>query len=212
MTTKVIHFHRGEVERRRDRWGPVLAGDRAPLRVSFAVPLVADGLPSPAFDAVEVVWLAGGVEQLALDEPLRSFDPALAPGEGSVAIVVEEVVGRGADALTARWADGGPRPKMMSFGRRARTLSREDFADRWRAEAGSLGGEPMPDEVRGIAYVQDHPVGDDPPFDAINEVWFDDAAALGSRARWLAARPIPAGLMDPPTCATLCLVEELLSA
>jgi hypothetical protein len=122
---------------------------------------------------------------------------------------VEEVVGRGADALAARWADGGARPKMMSVGRRAAGLSRAAFARRWGEEAGTLGGERIPDDVRGVAYVQDHPVGSgDPAYDAVNEVWFTDLAGLRGRAAWLAARPIPADLMDPTSCATLCLLEE----
>ncbi len=68
----------------------------------------------------------------------------------------------------------------------------------------------IPDEVRGVAYVQDHPVGpDDPVFDAINEVWFDSLDALRGPRR-LAGRPprSRADLMDPATCATLCLARN----
>jgi len=46
----------------------------------------------------------------------------------------------------------------------------------------------IPDEVRGRAYVQNHP---DPagerPYDAVNEVWFDDLAALRARVEWFRA-------------------------
>lgn len=125
-------------------------------------------------------------------------------------VAVEEVVVRGADALADRWAAGGERYKMMSFGRRNPALTRAEFVERWRAEAGRLGGDRIPDELRGLAYVQDHPVGDDSSLDAINEVWFDDLDALRHRARWFAARPIPADLMSPPDCWSLYLKETVI--
>jgi hypothetical protein len=126
-------------------------------------------------------------------------------------VPVDEVVARGADALVARWADGGERFKMMSFGRRRATLTRDEFARRWRAEAGRLGGERIPDDVRGLAYVQDHPLGDDPPLDAINEVWFDGLDGLRRRAEWFAARPLPAELVAPDDCWSAYLREEVVA-
>jgi hypothetical protein len=117
-------------------------------------------------------------------------------GEGDVALEVEELVLRGTP---------GGAFTMMSYGRRNPALSRPAFVERWTSEAGSLGGEVIPDEVRGLAYVQYHPVDDDPPFDAVNQVWFDDLDALRTRAEWFAARPIPEALMDPSTCGALYL-------
>jgi hypothetical protein len=125
-------------------------------------------------------------------------------------VAVDEVVVRGADELAARWAASDERFKMMSFGRRNPALSRAEFVARWRAEAGRLSGDPIPDELRGLAYVQDHPLGDDPPLDAVNEVWFDDVDALRRRAEWFAARPIPADLMSPPDCWSLYLRETVV--
>jgi hypothetical protein len=97
--------------------------------------------------------------------------------------------------------------RMMSVARRDPTLTRAEFVERWRAEAGALGGEVIPDDVRGLAYVQHHPLGDDPPYDAINEVWFDSLESLVRRAEWFATRPVPAlftdsftlYLREPPT-------------
>jgi hypothetical protein len=120
------------------------------------------------------------------------------------------VVVRGAGALADRWADGGERFKMMACGRRNPALTRSAFLERWRAEAGRLGGDRIPDELRGVAYVQDHPVGDDPPLDAVNEVWFDRLDDLRRRAEWFAARPVPADLMSPPECWSLDLRERVV--
>lgn len=81
--------------------------------------------------------------------------------------------------------------RMLSVARRDPTLTRAEFAERWRAEAGRLGGEAIPDDVLGLAYAQLHPVADDAPYDAINLVWFDDLDALRRRAEWFAARAVP---------------------
>jgi hypothetical protein len=113
-------------------------------------------------------------------------------------IVVEEEVRRGPVPEGAPFL-------MMSAARRSPALSRAEFAARWRAEAGRLGGEAIPADVRGLAYVQDHPIAPDPPVDAINEVWFDDLDALRRRAAWFAARPIPADLFEPSSAFVLYL-------
>jgi hypothetical protein len=179
------------------RWGGAPGRPGGPTRVALGTSLALPGLPPPPFAAVAVVWFAGD----AGDDR---------PEDGSVSVPVEEVVVRGADALAARWAGGGERFKMMSFGRRNPALTRTAFAERWRAEAGRLGGDRIPDEVRGVAYVQDHPLGDDPAFDAINEVWFDRLDDLRRRAEWFAARPVPADLMSPAECWTAYLREVVV--
>jgi hypothetical protein len=98
---------------------------------------------------------------------------------------------------------------MMSFGRRNPALSPAEFAARWRREAGRLGDDAIPDELRGFAYAQDHPApGSDPAFDAVNEVWFDRLDDLRRRAAWFAARPVPADLWSPAECWSVCLREE----
>lgn len=197
MTSKVVRFL-PEVPPP-GRWGGDPGRPGGPSRVALGTSLVLPGLPPPRFAAIAVVWYEG--------------DPGDdRPGDGSVTVPVEEVVVRGADALAARWAGGGERFKMMSFGRRNPALTRAAFAERWRAEAGRLGGDRIPDEVRGLAYVQDHPVGDDPPLDAINEVWFDRLDDLRRRAEWFAARPVPADLMSPAECWTAYLREVVVEA
>ena len=117
-------------------------------------------------------------------------------GEADLELDVEGVVVRGTP---------GGAFTMMSYGRRNPALSRQEFVERWKQEAGNLGGEVIPDEVRGLAYVQYHPTAADPPLDAINQVWFADLDALRVRAEWFAARPIPEALMDPSTCGILYL-------
>ena len=97
---------------------------------------------------------------------------------------------------------------MMSVARRNPALSRAELAERWRAEAGRLGAEAIPDDVRGLAYVQDHPLDDAAPFDAINEAWFDTLDGLRRRADWFASRPVPADLFDPDECFALYLRVE----
>ncbi len=178
----------------------------APDRVTLATALDLAGLPPPRFAAIEIVWAS-------VDAAGTPPDEAMVAGrrdEGVIAVPVDEVVVRGAEALTTRWADAGERFKMMSVGRRNPALTRAEFVERWRTEAGRLGGDRIPDELRGLAYVQNHPRGDDPPFDAINEVWFDRLDDLRRRAEWFAARPIPADLMSPADCWSLYLRETLV--
>jgi hypothetical protein len=111
-----------------------------------------------------------------------------------VAVVVDEVVLRGADWLAERWLDGGPRYKHLALARRADGLSALEFSRRWREHAGQVGGAsssapptPIPEDVRGQAYVQNHPVprpNGDWTYDAVNEVYFDDLDRLLGRIRW----------------------------
>jgi hypothetical protein len=198
VTRKVIRFL-PEVPPA-DRWSAAAGRSGGPARVTLATALDLPGLPPPRFAAVEVVWS---------DDDVSAPD---AGGAGATDVAVDEVVARGADALAARWADGGERFKMMSFGRRNPALTRAAFVEKWRAEAGRLGGDPIPDDLRGLAYVQDHPVGDDPPLDAINEVWFDRLDDVRRRAEWFAVRPIPADLMSPSDSWSLVLREEIVVA
>ena len=123
------------------------------------------------------------------------------------------MVVRGADALAARWAAGGERYKMMSFGRRNPALTRAEFAERWRAEAGRLGGDRDPRRPpRGWPTSRTTRSGDDPPLDAVNEVWFERLDDLRRRAAWFAARPVPADLMSPAECWAAYLREDVVPA
>lgn len=180
----------------RSLWARARAGDPGagrPMRVALAVPVVLPGLPPPRFAAVDLQWFAEAGGALANEAWLRSLEPDL--GGEACRVVAEEVVLRGHDYLDARWALGGERWKMMSFGRRDRRLTPGQFSARWRREAGRLGDEEIPEDVRGLAYVQNHPVplgGHEWPFDAVNEVYVEDVGALRRRGAWLAARQVAA--------------------
>ena len=161
-----------------------------PRRVTVGSPL--PGFGDPPYSAVDVQWFADRAAADAGEAWLLAVDPAL--GAGACRVVAEEVVLRGADYLARRWVEGGERLKMLSFGRRHPDLTPAEFSARWRSEAGRLGGDPIPDDVRGLAYAQNHPVlpaEEEPewPLDAVNEVWFERLDHLRSRADWFAARP-----------------------
>ena len=81
----------------------------------------------------------------------------------------------------------------MAIAVRARNLSAREFSERWRSHAGQLGGSAgaagavIPDDARGLAYVQDHPCPrptGEWVYDGLNEVWFDDVEALRTRIGW----------------------------
>ena len=137
-----------------------------------------------------------------------SDGPVPAPEPDAIEVAVEEVVLRGAGELEALRAGDGPHFTMMSVARRNPALTRAELAERWQAEAGRLGAEAIPDDVRGLAYVQDHPLDESAPFDAINEAWFDSLDGLRRRADWFASRPVPADLFDPDECFALYLRVE----
>jgi hypothetical protein len=112
---------------------------------------------------------------------------------GRLAVVAEEAVVRGAPWLEQRWKDGGPMVKHMALATRAAGLTQPEFAARWRAHAGTAGGARVPDEARGLAYVQNHPIAGQWPYDAVNEVYFDDLDGLRRRVEWFRGNvPAPA--------------------
>jgi hypothetical protein len=183
-----------------------LFGDRAdaptavrPLRVALCTVLTRED-PSPRHDGIGIEWFEDDAH-LARFEKWRSAaaptvqdSAAVAdPGHGRVVVSVSEVVLRGAPWLEARWREGGAKFKHMAIARRADHLTPAEFSRRWRAHAGTVsrGGAPdplvIPDDVRGLAYVQDHPVRRDDvvwAYDAINEAYFDDLEGLRRRASW----------------------------
>jgi hypothetical protein len=133
-------------------------------------------------------WASIGTAWFADVEHLARFDAWVVPS-GGTSIDTDEVVVRGAEWLDARWADGGPCLKHVALARRRPGLSPADFSQRWRAHAGSVGTQAIPEVVRGQAYVQDHPVSrpdGEWAYDAVTEVWFEDLAALRTRIAWMA--------------------------
>jgi hypothetical protein len=161
----------------------------ARLTVSVALPeITAD----QRHDGVALEWFADR-------EHLRRFESWLGAPAGravqrlrseviefdaSPVVVTSERVARGADWLDRRWRDGGPKLKQLALATRADGLTLPQFLDRWRTRAGTVGAAPIPDAYRGLAYVQNHPLADgdrDWAYDAINEVYFDDADSLLAR-------------------------------
>lgn len=175
--------------------------DQRPARVVLCTSLA--GLAGIArYDAVGIAWFddsehmgrfeawLAGHGRAAPEEAEAPLDPGDSP-----AMVAHELVMRGQDWLAGRWGEGGEKVKHMAVARRARHLSPEEFSEMWRARAGKLatpGGGPViaiPDDAKGKAYVQNHPLlgpGVDPPYDALNEVYFDDVEGLRRRIDWFA--------------------------
>jgi hypothetical protein len=136
----------------------------------------------------------GVIEEWFADEAhLRRFDALNDAGDDSAegaVVVADPVVLRGAEWLERRWLDPAPRFKHMALAARAPGLTPTEFSARWRDHAGrargATGTTTIPDDVKGLAYVQDHPlVGDGgDAYDAVNEVYFDDVDALQRRVDW----------------------------
>jgi hypothetical protein len=163
--------------------------DVEPLRatVCTALPDPPDG--EPKHDTVGLEWFADA-------DHLGRFEAWLDrthPGSlGVPTVVADEVVLRGADWLEQRWRDRGPKLKHMALAMRSSELTAAEFSERWKAHAGGFtrrGGTrtSIPDDARGLAYVQNHPrpreVGEW-AYDAVNEVYFDDRAGLELRIAW----------------------------
>jgi len=186
--------------------------DVRPSRIALCTTLPEPTGLDPAHDGAEIGWFTdadhlrrfrgwagtpeGGAALGGLD---RIIDPDASP-----AIVVEEAVVRGADWLDRRWRKGGVRFKHMAVAVRAAGLTPAEFSERWRDHAGRVrrpGAEqetPIPEEARGLAYLQSHPCPrktGEWAYDAINEVYFDDLEGLRTRIAWFAEN-IPGGA-DP---------------
>lgn len=190
MTTfKVLRFLHGDKSAAvlESRWTLVLQNTTGgPFRVTLAEPL--DDARSP-FGALEVQCFEDRDAALESEAWLAEADPGLClPADR---IVVAEIVVRGQVWLAQRRREGAERLKMVSFAKRNPELSLGDFSSRWREHAGRVASEEIPPEVRGAAYVQNHPVAVDGwewPFDAINEVYFERLADLRRRQTWFSVR------------------------
>jgi hypothetical protein len=169
-----------------------------PVRVAICTALP-DILPDPRFGAIGLEWftdaghLARFASWLAAPDGAAAGDApgsAAGPAAGHAVIAREHSL-RGADWLEQRWREGGARLKHMAVARRAEDLTPAEFSDRWRNRAGRVGAVRIPEQARGRAYVQNHPLpeaGADWPYDAVNEVYFDDLDLDGLRTRiaWFA--------------------------
>ena len=102
-------------------------------------------------------------------------------------VVADAVVLRGADWLERRWHDGGTEFKHMALAVAAPTASRRPSSrtlarSRRAGPAADRRPTAIPDDVRGLAYVQNHPLRGRrrvAAYDAVNEVYFDDLDGCG---------------------------------
>jgi hypothetical protein len=139
--------------------------------------------------------------------------PPCDPGRS---VLAGEEVKRGSDWLGDRRGSGGDRMKHMALARRAAGLTPQQFSERWRGRAGTVGSSSgpavvIPERARGLAYAQNHVV--DPPergwlYDAINEVWFDDLDDLRYRIDWFAKNMTGGAEDDLVSAATFVAVVE----
>ncbi|ONH61853.1 hypothetical protein CcI49_06145 [Frankia sp. CcI49] len=177
-----------------------------PLRLAAGT-VLAEVTPEAPHDGVGLQWFAD-------EEHLRRFEAWSASPEGAAAnallgeavelestgvVVAHEHVMRGDEWIQRQRQDGGPGLKQMALARRAADLTLAQFFDRWRSRAGTVGVVPIPAEVRGLAYIQNHPLltvgagagaeaGAEAewPYDAVNEVYFDDLDGIRRRMAWFA--------------------------
>lgn len=134
--------------------------------------------PSAPYEFVLIEWFRDGDD--------------LGPAQADEVLAEEEVM-RGDEWIAQRWLDGGPRLKHITLAQRAVGLTPTEFAAKWRSHAGTASGSPIPAEARGSAYVQNHPVLDafhQWRYDAINEVYVEDEAALHARIDWFAENDV----------------------
>ena len=159
------------------------------VTVSVAVREIADG---QRYDGVGLEWFSDREHLLRFESWLGAGDgemvgrllSAAVEVDDSPVVVTSERVARGADWLERRWREGGTRLKQLAIANRADGLTLAQFLERWHGRAGAVGAAPIPDAFRGRAYVQNHPLveaGLDWAYDAINEVYFDDADSLRAR-------------------------------
>lgn len=160
-----------------------------PLRATVCTALPDGSDREPQHDTVGLEWFADS-------DHLERFETWLASTDARAldvpTVVADEVVLRGADWLEQRWRDRAPKLKHMALALRSSELTAAEFSERWKAHAGGVtrrGGArtPIPDDARGLAYVQNHPrprEAGEWAYDAVNEVYFDDRASLERRIQW----------------------------
>jgi hypothetical protein len=151
-----------------------------------------DVVADQRYDGVALEWFTDESHLLRYETWLRTPDgqsperllaEAVEPGASPV-VVADERVARGADWLERRWQDAGPKLKQLAIAKRADGLTLPQFLELWRSRAGTIGATPIPEAFRGLAYIQNHPramAGRDWAYDAINEVYFDEADSLLAR-------------------------------
>jgi hypothetical protein len=175
--------------------------DVRPARVAVCITLAGLTGPDPRHDGIGIEWFAdpghldrfrGWLETADGRLPRHQADKII-DRDASPVIVTDESVLRGADWLEQRWRRGGEKLKHMAIALRATALTPAEFSERWKGRAGQIrrpGAAEVtviPDAARGHAYVQNHPrprATGEWAYDALNEVYFDDAESLRTRIEW----------------------------
>ncbi|MDT3443003.1 hypothetical protein [Pseudofrankia sp. BMG5.37] len=153
--------------------------------------------PDPPHDGIGLEWFADDTHLKRFEAWWASSDAkaandllgrAVEPGSVSIVVAHEHVM-RGEEWLRQRRREGGTSLKHMALARRAADLTPAEFFDRWKNRAGKVGTVPIPADARGQAYIQNHPLltaDADWPYDAVNEVYFDDLDDMRKRISWFA--------------------------
>jgi hypothetical protein len=164
-----------------------------PVRV-VSCPVLPDVTPDHLHDGIGIEWF-GDAEHLGrfeswLTSPRgKDIDGLLTDVldlDASPLLIAEEHVLRGSEWMDERWRRGGTALKHMAIARRAAGLTPTQFSALWKSRAGQVGTVVIPDEARGRAYVQNHPLpppGGSWAYDALNEVYFEAGDLDGVRAR-----------------------------
>jgi hypothetical protein len=209
------------------RWRAAVAAAAAapqparPVRITASTAL-REVDPDQRYDGVALEWFTDTAHLGRFEAWLRTPDGQLterllseaAEPDASPVVIADERVARGADWLEYRWRDAGPKIKQLAIARRADGLTPPQFSDLWRSRAGKIGAVPIPGPLRGLAYIQNHPrvmAGRDWAYDAINEVYFDDAGSLLARMAYF-ERELAGGGEDDLVSANwfLAVREELI--
>jgi hypothetical protein len=179
------------------RWTAAVAAAAAapatarPARITVST-AARDIAADQVYDGVGLEWFTDAEHLLRFEhwlqapegQPAGRLLGAAVEEDASPVVVADERVARGDDWLADRWRGGGPKLKQLAIATRAAGLTVAQFLDLWRSRAGKIGAKPIPEAFRGLAYVQNHPrvmAGRDWAYDAINEVYFDDAGSLLAR-------------------------------
>ncbi len=189
----------------------------APLRVVVCEVLSGDS-PDALHDGVGIEWFTDADHLARCDEWAAGRRDEVLDGARSPFLLAEESVMRGADWLARRWRSSTDVLKHMALARRAAGLTSEEFSARWRSRAGTLGSAAgpvlvIPERAKGQAYIQNHVLPVPPggwPYDAVNEVYFDDIESLRYRLSWFTENMSAGAENDLVSTATFLALRESL--
>ena len=165
--------------------------DIRPLRITWCTALTDIG-SQPEHAGLGLEWFG---DEAHLDR-FDAWVAGVAPDDGvDPVILAAEHIMRGDEWLDRRWSGDRSTFKHVAVARRAVGLTPAQFSETWRTGAGRVqraSDQPalvIPDDVRGCAYVQNHPLpraDGEWAYDAVNEVSFDDLDGLRRRVDWFA--------------------------